>query len=73
MESSFIDTPQTVNRHFIARHVEYWSKIDDIDCELSGMSAKYNKLVDLHDAMGVGDRYTRNIAHKLRKRLLRAQ
>ena len=73
MESSFIDTPQSPDRGFIERHVNYWSKIDKIECELYGMPKKYFNLQDLHDGLGVNDAYSRNILVLLRKRLSNAR
>jgi len=73
MESSTTDTQQSPDRGFIERHVDYWSKIDKIECELYGMPMKYFNLQDLHDGLGVNDSYSRNLLSLLRKRLSNAQ
>jgi hypothetical protein len=69
MESSSTDTQQKVSRGYIGRQIDYWSKIDCIDCELSGYSIKYQTPSDLNDALGVPDKYIGNSLSLLRMSL----
>jgi hypothetical protein len=71
MESSFTDTQQKVNRRFICRHINFWAKVDCIDCELSGYSMKYGKPAELLDALGADDALIKKMTHYLRKNLNR--
>ncbi len=69
MESSSTDTQQKVSRGYIGRQIDYWSKIDCIDCELSGYSKKYKSQTDLDDALGINANYTFHTLSLLRKSL----
>lgn len=69
MESSSTDTPQRISRGYIGRQIDYWSKIDCIDCTLSGHSIKYPRPSDLNDALGLNTNYIYNLLHLLRKSL----
>jgi hypothetical protein len=69
MENSTTDTLPKPNRGFIGRHVDYWSKIDCIESELSGYAMKYPKPIELDDALGIGTNYTFDLFYKLRKSL----
>ena len=73
MESSSTDTPLKTSRGFVGRQLDYWSKIDCIDSELSGYSLKYPDLSDLQDSLGVNDAYIRRSLHLLRKSLNKTQ
>ena len=69
MESSSTDTQQKVSRGYIGRQIDYWSKIDCIDCELSGYSRKYGSPTALDDALGMNSNYTFKALYLLRKSL----
>ena len=69
MESSSTDTQLKVSRGFVGRQLDYWSKIDCIDSELSGYSLKYSKLSELLDSLGVHDGYMRDALYLFRKGL----
>lgn len=67
MESSSTDTQQKVSRRFVRRHIDFWAKLDCIDCELSGYSIKYPKPIELLDALGANDALIKKMTHYLRK------
>ena len=69
MESSSTDTQLKVSRGFVGRQLDYWSKIDCIDKELSGLSVKYFTNPALHDGLGLNDNYLHNLLYLLRKGL----
>ena len=69
MESSSTDTQQKVSRGYVERQLDYWSRMDCIDCELSGFSLKYPSVVELNDALGVNSRYVKDSLYLLRKSL----
>ena len=70
METTTTDTPYSrVSRSYVGDHIDYWSTIDCVDCELSGYSLKYKRPIDLDDALGVNTNYTFHVLRLLRNNL----
>lgn len=49
--------------------VDYWSKIDRTDMELSGLPLKYHTSVEMSDSLGIEDHADFKLLHEIRKRL----
>ena len=66
MENTPTDTPsERINQW----EVGYWSTIDRIDMELSGLPLKYHTAEEMADSLGA-ERYGENkLLHVIRKRL----
>ena len=68
MENTPIDTQLNRTNQW---EVNYWSNIDRVDMELSGLSVKYNNTQELADSLGLDEDSIHKILSRIRKRLVR--
>lgn len=69
MENTPIDTQLNRTNQW---EVNYWSNIDRVDMELSGLSVKYNNTQELADSLGLDEDSIHKILSRIRKRLVRS-